>query len=65
MLAVLDHAGHTPVIKPWPHRPAVEGGFVLDDFTFDEDAATLTCPAGVTRSLTKRAHRHRAKDPDF
>ncbi|MBA3783115.1 MAG: IS1182 family transposase [Nocardioides sp.] len=102
MLAVLDTAGLAAVIKPWPHRPAVEGGFVLDDFVYDDTAGTLTCPNGVTRSLTPRrtvvfgiacrgcplreqcttsatgrtvkvhpqealmrAHRQRAKDPDF
>ena len=32
-LEALAKAGHTPVIKPWPLRPAVEGGFNLDDFT--------------------------------
>src|SRR3954452_16750707 len=34
-LAALAAAGHTPVIKPWPLRPAVAGGFPLDDFTVD------------------------------
>jgi IS5 family transposase len=36
------------VIKPAPLRPATEGGFTLDDFEIDEQAATITCPAGVT-----------------
>ncbi len=54
MLARLAAAGHTPVIKPWPTRPAVVGGFVLDDFAYDDDAGTLTCPAGVTRSLSPK-----------
>jgi IS5 family transposase len=54
MLAALDKAGHMPVIKPWPHRPSIEGGFVLDDFTYDDTAGTLTCPAGVTRSLSPK-----------
>jgi hypothetical protein len=26
MLEAAERAGHTPVIKPWPLRPAVEGG---------------------------------------
>ena len=34
------------MIKPKPLRPAVPGGFTLDDFTVDEDAGTVTCPAG-------------------
>ncbi|KRE40810.1 transposase [Knoellia sp. Soil729] len=54
MLARLGKAGHTPVIKPWPSRPAVEGGFIIDDFAYDQDAGTLTCPAGVTRSLSAK-----------
>jgi hypothetical protein len=52
--AALGGAGHTAVIKPWPLRPAVEGGFTLDDFTADENAATVTCPAGLTRRITAR-----------
>ena len=34
------------MIKPWSTRPAVEGGFTIDDFGFDEAAATVTCPTG-------------------
>lgn len=50
-LAAFEAAGHTPVIKPWPLRPAVEGGFTLDDFTIDQAAGTVTCPAGATRAI--------------
>jgi hypothetical protein len=52
-LDALDRAGHTAVIKPWPVRPAVPGGFTLDDFTVDEPAGTATCPAGVTRPISR------------
>jgi hypothetical protein len=52
--ATLAEAGHTAVIKPKPLQPAVEGGFTLDDFTVDEAAATVTCPAQVTRPITTR-----------
>jgi hypothetical protein len=52
--AVLNQAGHTAVIKPKPLRPAVEGGFTLDDFTVDETAGTVTCPAGLTRRISAR-----------
>jgi hypothetical protein len=52
--AALGEAGHTAVIKPWPLKPAVEGGFTVDDFTADETAGTVTCPAGVTRRITAR-----------
>ena len=52
--AALNQAGHTAVIKPRPLRPAVEGGYTLDDFTVDESAGTVTCPAGVTRRISAR-----------
>ena len=54
MLHELDQAGHEPVIKPWPLRPAVPGGFTLDDFVRDTDAGTATCPAGVTRPVSAK-----------
>jgi Transposase DDE domain/Transposase domain (DUF772) len=44
--------GHDTVIKPKPLRPAVEGGFTLDDFDIHEGAGTLTCPAGHTRRMS-------------
>jgi hypothetical protein len=44
--------GHHTVIKPKPLRPAVEGGYTLDDFTIDEQAGTVTCPAGHTRPMS-------------
>jgi len=52
--ADLAAAGHTAVIKPGPLRPAVAGGFTIDDFTTDEQAGTVTCPNGVTRRITAR-----------
>ena len=52
--AALAEGGHTAVIKPRPLKPAVEGGFTLDDFTVDEDAGAVTCPAGVTRPISAR-----------
>ena len=52
--AAMKQAGHTAVIKPKPLKPAVEGGFTLDDFTVDENAGTVTCPAGVTRPVSAR-----------
>jgi hypothetical protein len=38
-LAALHAVGHTPVIKPWPLRSAVPGGFTIDDFPVDEPPA--------------------------
>lgn len=53
-LAALDEAGHTAIIKPWPLRPAVPGGFTLEDFSVDEAAGTVTCPNGLTRTITPK-----------
>ncbi|MFT3886579.1 MAG: IS1182 family transposase [Arachnia sp.] len=49
MLHELDKKKWIPLLKPWPLKPAVEGGFTIDDFTFNPDADTMTCPAGITR----------------
>src|ERR671912_241078 len=87
---------------PAKQRPAVDGGFTLDEFTVDETAGTLSCPNGLTTRITRtrtaifgarcrdcplrarcttsakgrtlrlhphdalqRAHRQRARDPEF
>ena len=47
-LATLAETGHLPLVKPWPIKPAVPGGFTVDDFTIDLSARTVTCPAGNT-----------------
>jgi hypothetical protein len=52
MLAELDAAGLRAIIKPWPLRPAVEGGFTIDDFTVDETARLVTCPNGAIARIT-------------
>ena len=55
-LAALTDAEHTPIIKPWPLRAAVKGGFTLDDFTVTEPTVgqpgAVTCPNGITRPMT-------------
>ncbi len=48
----LHTTNKTAVIKPPPLRPAVPGGFSLDDFDIDEEAATVTCPAGIVVGIT-------------
>ncbi|HEY4006673.1 MAG TPA: IS1182 family transposase [Pseudonocardia sp.] len=57
-LEAIEAAGHTPIIKPWPLRPAVENGFTLDDFTVIEphgdQPGSVTCPNGLTRPITTR-----------
>jgi hypothetical protein len=50
--AIAD-AGHQAVIKPKPLQSPVEGGFTVDDFTVDEQAGTVTCPAGHTVALSR------------
>jgi hypothetical protein len=42
------------MIKPKPLRPAVDGGFTLDDFTIDEQNRTVTCPGGHTRPMSAK-----------
>jgi Transposase DDE domain len=41
------------VIKPKPLQAPVEGGFTVDDFAVDEQAGTVTCPAGNTVALSR------------
>ena len=53
MLAALHAGEHVALVKPWPVNPAVPGGFTVDDFTVDDHADTLTCPAGVTRPINR------------
>jgi hypothetical protein len=47
----LQAGGHATVIKPPPVRQAVPGGFTIDDFTIDDQAGTVTCPAGQAVTL--------------
>jgi len=53
LLDKINKNGWKATIKPHPLRPAVEGGFTLDDFAYDEQAGTVTCPNQVTRRLSK------------
>jgi hypothetical protein len=48
----IGKAGHQAVLKPGPLQSAVPGGFTVDDFTVDERAEAVTCPAGITRPIT-------------
>ena len=49
----IDDAGHQAVIKPKPLQAPVKGGFTVDDFTVDEEAGTVTCPAGHAVALSR------------
>ena len=62
MLAALAAAGHTAVIKPWPTRSLIPGGVTAADFTVDEAAGTVTCPAGHTVRYTPAKRAARFKD---
>ena len=53
--AALTGAGHTPLVKPWPTKPTVPGGFDIDDFTVDETAGTVDLP--------RRGNPHDQPDP--
>jgi IS5 family transposase len=43
--------GHQAVIKPPPLPRAIPAGFTIDDFAIDEQAGTVTCPAGQIAAL--------------
>jgi hypothetical protein len=47
----LRASGHAAVIKPPPLRQVIPGGFTIDDFAIDDQAATVTCPAGHAVTL--------------
>jgi Transposase domain (DUF772)/Transposase DDE domain len=49
----IEDAGHDAVIKPKPLQAPVEGGFTVDDFAVNEQAGTVTCPAGNTVALSR------------
>jgi hypothetical protein len=50
--AELAQRGHVDLVKPAPIRPAVQGGFTVDDFAVDDVNGTITCPAGITRTIS-------------
>jgi hypothetical protein len=52
--AIDDTDGHHAVIKPKPVRAPVAGGFTVDDFTVNEQAGTVGCPAGHTRPISEK-----------
>lgn len=54
--AELTDRGHTDRVKPAPIRPAVPGGFTVDDFVVDHDNRTATCPNGLTRTISSKGY---------
>lgn len=53
-LAALGKAKHQRAVKPYPTLSAVPGGFHRDDFIVDEQAGTVTCPAGHAVTITPK-----------
>jgi IS5 family transposase len=51
--AELVDGGHLDRVKSAPTRSAVPGGFTVDDFTVDHANRTATCPAGLTRIISR------------
>jgi Transposase DDE domain/Transposase domain (DUF772) len=47
----LRGGGHAAVIKAAPLPQVIRGGFTIDDFTVDDQAGTVTCPAGQVTTL--------------
>ena len=52
----IGRAGHRAVIKPKPLQAPVEGGFTAGDFAVDQENGTVTCPAGITRTIPPARH---------
>lgn len=50
--AHLKRSRHRDRVKSAPLRAAVPGGFTIDDFTVDHRGRRVTCPAGVTRTIS-------------
>lgn len=50
----LEEREMDPIIKPASLRPAVEGGYTLDDFDIDELTGTITCPNGITATISAK-----------
>jgi hypothetical protein len=57
-------AGHRLFLKPAQLRPAVPGGFTLDDI-IDTTAAIVTCPAGHTVPLSEPGGQHHQRKAPF
>jgi transposase len=54
--AEIADRGHVDLVKPAPTRPAVPGGFTVDDFSVDHANRIATCPAGITRNISRTGY---------
>ena len=50
----LSTSEYTAVIKPMPLHYAIEDGFSIDDFAIDTAGQTVTCPNGITVSISSK-----------
>jgi hypothetical protein len=50
--AALRAAGHSQTIKPLSLSGTLPGGFSIDDFQIDQQAGTVSCPAGYQTKIT-------------
>ena len=46
-------ASEYTAISSMPLHYAIEGGFSIDDFIVDTTVGTVTCPKGITVSITR------------
>ncbi|MFF1374766.1 IS1182 family transposase [Streptomyces sp. NPDC058308] len=63
--ATLTAAGHRLLVKPPALKPAVPGGFTLDDFHSNPATDTVTCPAGHTTVLLPQGGSHQQRKAWF
>jgi hypothetical protein len=54
--AELIARGHVDLVKPAPTRSVAPGGFTVDDFVVDHTHRTATCPAAVTRTISRTGY---------
>jgi IS5 family transposase len=54
--AELVARGDVDRVKPAPTRSAVPGGFTVDDFTVDHTNRMATCPAAITRAISRHGY---------
>jgi IS5 family transposase len=57
--AHLAEQGHSATIKPIPLTAQIPDGFVIDDFAIDLAAMTVTCPNGITITISTRSRQAR------
>jgi transposase len=54
--AELAERGHVDLVKPAPTHSAVPGGYTVDDFAVDHTHRAATCPAGITRTISRTGY---------